>query len=90
MTPAVHRLSREEEVLEEIRRFCREELRLARPVAAGDELARDLELDSVSALSLVVTLEDRFEVALGDADAGEVKSVGDLAGLVARRAEARS
>ena len=79
----------EEEVLEEVRRIARHELELDRAIEPDHELAADLRLDSVAALTLVVALEDRFRVRLDDADAQRVRTVRDLVGLVeARRAAA--
>ena len=52
----------------------------ARPV-------RELALDSLEVTVLVVELENRFRVRLDPADAGKVATLGDLARLVAARAE---
>ncbi len=77
------------EVLEAVRRIFREELQRSDPVLPEHELAGDLQLDSVQLLTLVVGLENRFQIALAEEDAGEVRTVGDLARLVVqRRAEA--
>lgn len=77
----------EEEVLAEIRRVADVELELDRSVEPEHELAGDLQLDSVAALTLVVALEDRFRVRLDDADASRVRTVADLIGLVEARRE---
>lgn len=74
------------EILAEIRRILATELEITRPVAPDDELAADLELDSVGAIVLAVGLEDRFRVKLSEADAGAATTVGDLVALVERRA----
>jgi acyl carrier protein len=76
-----------DEVLGEIGRVLREELALAREPRPEDDLVRDLQLDSVGLLTLVVGLEDRFRVALKEEDAGSVRTVGDLVALVLRRCE---
>ena len=76
-----------DEVLGEIRRLLREELGLSRAPQPGDDLARDLQLDSVGLLTLVVGLEDRFRVALKEEDAAAVRTVQELAALVVRRRE---
>ncbi len=73
-------------VVEEIRRLVQGELRFARRPEPHDDLVADLQLDSVGILTLVVGLEDRFRVILGEEDASRVRTVGDLAALVARRA----
>ncbi len=78
-----------DEVLREIRRVLREELGLSADPRPGDDLIRDLQLDSVGLLTLVVGLEDRFRVALQEEDAAAVRTVGELAALVqSRRQEA--
>lgn len=77
--------SLEDEVLEEIRRVLRDELGVARPVRAEDDLIADLQLDSVGLLTLVVGLEDRFRIALAEEDAAGVRTVQDLAALVRAR-----
>jgi acyl carrier protein len=64
----------------------RDELGLSREVKPGDDLVTDLQLDSVGLLTLVVGLEDRFRVALAEEDASRVRTVSELAALVAQRA----
>jgi acyl carrier protein len=76
-----------DEVLGEIRRLLREELGVTRLAQGADDLVRDLQLDSVGLLTLVVGLEDRFRVALREEDAAAVRTVQDLATLVLRRRE---
>jgi len=77
------------EALAVIGRVLRDELGVEREVRAEDDLLADLQLDSVGVLTLVVGLEDHFRIALAEQDAAEVRAVGDLAGLVAARAEGR-
>ena len=77
------------EVIAVIGRVLRDEVGLQRSVRAEDDLLTDLQLDSVGLLTLVVGLEDHFRVALAEQDAAAVRTVGDLASLVAARAEAR-
>jgi acyl carrier protein len=74
-----------DEVLQEIARIVRDELGVERTVKPSDDLLSDLQLDSVSLLTLVVGLEDRFRVALEEDDAAKVRTVQDLAALVASR-----
>jgi acyl carrier protein len=76
-----------DEVLGEIGRVLREELGMQREVRPGDDLVRDLQLDSVGLLTLVVDLEDHFRVALKEEDAAVVRTVAELAALVLRRRE---
>jgi acyl carrier protein len=81
----------ESQALAEIRRILSEELAVAAAVEPGQALVADLHLDSMELLTLAVGLENRFRVKLNEADSAEVKTVGDLAELVARRvAEGRA
>jgi acyl carrier protein len=77
------------EVIAVIGRVLREELGISRDVRAEDDLLADLQLDSVGVLTLVVGLEDHFRIALAEQDAAQVRTVADLARLVAARAEGR-
>jgi acyl carrier protein len=77
----------EAEVLEIIRSIARSELELEQPVQPGDDLLADLGLDSLALTILAVGLENRFRVKLSQEDAVDVRTVGDLARLVVRRAE---
>jgi acyl carrier protein len=74
-----------DEAIAEIRRVLRDDVGVSREVRPEDDLVRDLQLDSVSLLTLVVGLEDRFRIALEEADAASVRTVLDLAVLVERR-----
>ncbi len=76
---------REAEVAAEIRRLAREDLGLEAEVEDGEELAG--QLDSLALLSLVVAVEDRFRVRIGDEDGASLRSLADLARFVAARAE---
>ena len=73
------------QVLAEIRRIAAEELELSRPPQPGDELIRDLQLDSMGLIVLAVGLENRFRVKLSEEDASHVVTVADLSALVLRR-----
>jgi acyl carrier protein len=74
-----------DEVLQEIARILRDELGLSKAPKLADDLLADLQLDSVSILTLVVGLEDRFRVALEEEDATKVRTVQELAALVVSR-----
>jgi long-chain acyl-CoA synthetase len=53
-----------------------------REVTGSDRLAEDLHLDSLAMVQLQSTLEARFGLELDDAAWGQVRTVGDLRGLV--------
>ena len=72
-------------VAREILRIGRDELKLEGDPAPGEALAS--RLDSLALLALVVAVEDRFHVVLGDGDAS-VRTLEDLARLVVARAPA--
>lgn len=73
-----------DEILAEVRRILAKEFEWVGEVGLDDELAADLEVDSIGAIVLAVGLEDRFRVKLGEEDASGVVTVGDLVDLVAR------
>lgn len=78
---------RERRVAEEIVRIARDELELdaGRLGERGTPLAG--QLDSLALLSLVVAVEDRFRIVLGDDDAAETRTLLDLSRLVLSRAK---
>lgn len=73
------------EVLAEIQRIARDELALSREVRPEDELLGDLQLDSMSLTVLAVALEDRYRIRLDDPETLSLRTVGQLAELIARR-----
>ena len=83
MTGAV--TAAEAAVAREIVRIAREELRLEGAPPAPDEPLAET-LDSLALLGLVVAVEDRFHVILGDDDAAGARTLADLARIVAARA----
>lgn len=76
------------EVLAEIRRIAADELEWKDSVEPTHDLLRDLQLDSLGLTVLAVGLENRFRIRLSEEDAQDVRTVGDLARLVAQRAAA--
>jgi len=75
----------EAEVAAEILRIARDELAIGAAPAPDEPLAE--RLDSLQLLSLVVAVEDRFRVILGEEDAAATRSLADLARLVVSRAD---
>ena len=74
---------REAEVALEIRRIARDELGLRWDGDDREPLAG--RLDSLALLSLVVAVEDRFRIRIGEDDAAGARSLADLAAVVARK-----
>lgn len=72
------------EILEGVRRVLADELRI-HDVTEDTHLLRDLKLDSIQQLTLVVELENRFRVVFGDGDETGIERVRDVVDLLARR-----
>ena len=73
------------EILEGVREVIRDELRLNMPVTPSTNLVRDLQLDSLKQLTLVVELENRFQVRLDAGDEEGLETLEDVVRLVQRR-----
>lgn len=71
-------------VLEEIEAVAREHIGFAGRLEASQRLVEDLELDSITALTLVVEIENRFRIRLTPADEARIETVGDLVQAVER------
>jgi acyl carrier protein len=71
-------------ILEGVREVFAEQLKI-HGVTEDTHLLRDLKLDSIQQLTLVVELENRFRVAFGDGDEAGIEKVGDVVELLARR-----
>jgi acyl carrier protein len=75
----------EAEILDGVREVIRDELRLEAPVAPSNNLVRDLQLDSLKQLTLLVELENRFQVHLDIGDEDGVETLADVVRLIQRR-----
>ena len=80
-------MATEEAVFTEIQRLGIEVLQDNRPLARGDRLIEDLQLDSMTMTALAVGLEDRFQVILTDVPPGTIATLGDLAIWVSRKTQ---
>lgn len=65
-------------ILADLRRILREQLRVSAPIELDTDVQRDLQLDSVRLLALVVELENHFEVCFEPGDEEGISTVGDL------------
>jgi len=74
-----------EQILDRIRRVARERLEVNMPFDLETNLLRDLQLDSLKQLSLVVELENAFEICFEPEDEAEIETVGNVVDLVQRR-----
>jgi acyl carrier protein len=76
---------RDEDLVSGIRHVLREHLDWDGELGLDTRLVEDLELDSIRQLTLVVGLEDRFEVCLEEGDEEGVETVADLVEVLRRR-----
>jgi acyl carrier protein len=76
--------AREAAVVEEILLLAREQLVLDGPLPSPEEPLAG-RLDSLQLLTLVVAIEDRFQIVLTDDDAAGASTLVDVARLVAER-----
>jgi len=73
-----------DDILGGVREVLRAHCEVDRPVDASTEIAADLELDSLKQLTLVVELENRFEICFEPGDEQGVVTIGDVVDLVQR------
>lgn len=53
----------------------------------ADSSLQDQGLDSLKVMSLVFKIEDHYDIVLDEADADDLRTVGDLTAVVVRRIE---
>ena len=70
------------QILEGIQKVAREHLDFEGDIALDTPLADALELDSIRMLTLVVELENHFEVILEEDDESGIETVGDLVRVI--------
>jgi len=71
-------------ILEGVLQVFAEQLKI-HELTEETHLLRDLKLDSIQQLTLVVELENRFRVAFGDGDETGIERVRDVVDLLERR-----
>lgn len=77
-----------EEALDGLRSILRG-MNLEHEVGPDTHIRRDLDLDSLRRIELVIEVENRFRVRLEPEDEEDVETLGDLADVVRRRAGER-
>lgn len=77
-----------EEALDGLREILRG-MDLEPEVGPDTHLRRDLDLDSLRRIELVIEVENRFRVRLEPEDEEDVETLGDLADVIRRRARER-
>ncbi|HET6346371.1 MAG TPA: phosphopantetheine-binding protein [Myxococcota bacterium] len=78
------------EIFEAIRGVLEQHLHLRIPVTPQTDIARDLALDSVHQLTFIVELENRFRICFDPDDEQGLRTLGDVARLVARRLQVQA
>ncbi|MFO7587845.1 MAG: acyl carrier protein [Gemmatimonadota bacterium] len=78
----------EEEILAGLREILRERMGVERPLGKETRVLADLELDSLRRIELLIEVENRFRVRLEPEDEEDVRTLGDLARVVAVRRSA--
>ena len=73
------------EILNGVRQVMRNHLQITSSIYGGTDLFRDLELDSLKQLTLVVELENHFRICFDAGDEEGLRTVGDIVTLVRRR-----
>lgn len=73
------------QILDGIRKVAREHLDFEGDIALDTPLAETLELDSIRMLTLVVELENHFQVILEEDDESGIETVGDLVRVLKAR-----
>ena len=66
----------------------RQHLRLESSLRPETDVLRDLNLDSVQRLTLIVELENHFRICFEPGDAEGVSTLGDVTALIRERLEA--
>jgi acyl carrier protein len=79
----------ETDVLEAIREIAARELQIAREILPSHELMGDLELDSITLVTMLASVENQFRVCLPPADAGTIKTVQHIVEQVVQRSRER-
>ena len=74
-----------EEVLELLQRYNKNGIELSE----ATKLNSDLEIDSVSAMDLIMEIEDRFEIDIPINLVADIETVKDLVAVVSQRMEQR-
>jgi acyl carrier protein len=59
-------------------------------LSPSTRLGEDLCVDSLTAVEILMVLEDEFDIALPEDDVGELRTYGDLVAVVADRVAARA
>jgi acyl carrier protein len=75
----------EADVLEAIREIAARELQLAHEILPSHELIGDLELDSITLVAMLASIENQFRVCLPAADTQAIQTVQHIVEQVVQR-----
>jgi acyl carrier protein len=80
-----------DEVDDRVRRILALHLDLdAARLSPATRLGEDLCVDSLTAVEILMVLEDEFDIALPEDDVGDLRTYADLVNVVANRVAARA
>ena len=75
-------------IFEKIREIIAEQLGVSEDaITLSTHLMKDLEADSLSAVEIIMALEDEFNLEIPEDDAEEFQSVGDIVKYVEEKAD---
>lgn len=75
----------ETQIFENVKSVLCEHLQIDTPVELETDLFRDLELDSLQQLTLVVELENQFRICFDEGDEEGLRTIADVVALIAHR-----
>lgn len=78
-------LGSRERIAEVITEMLRENLGVRAPIELGSDLLADFQLDSIRLLTLIVEIENAFQICFDPGDEADLRTVADLVALVERR-----
>jgi len=61
----------------------------SRPILGATVITKDLNIDSLAVMDMVMELEDRFDISIPLNDVAEIHTVDELADAVLRKVEGR-
>ena len=78
----VERVSLQLDVMREIRRYLAQYLGGEKPITGETVIAKDLTIDSLAIMDMVMELEDRFDVSIPMSVIAEIHTVDQLADTI--------
>lgn len=69
-------------VLDDLNKILLDRNVAEKPVALDADLLKDLEMDSLDVMDMVMEIEDRFDIVIGQGEMSNVQTMADLVNLV--------